>query len=288
MKSIRKNYYKLGIGFVFLVIVVFVWFTMRGHLEVPPVLVVFGVLPIRLYGLFIGFAVIIGSYLIEETLKKSDIYIGNLLFWVFVPGIIGARLWHVLSDFHLYENNLVGALHIWNGGGSIFGAMLGGTLGAYVYLKRHSQPFLKTLEAISLYLPIGQIIGRFGNLVNQELFGPPTNLFWGMYVREGNRPDRFVEFSYFHPAFLYEIIGNIFLFCILRWLYNRKGLRGDGLIVAVYLMGYGGIRFFVDFFRLDRDIFLFLSLGQIVSLIMVSIGGGYFLYLKFRNKKREC
>lgn len=262
------------------------FFAFKGYIEIPRYLNILG-LSFNLYGLLIGLGALVVYELTSRLLtsKEKDL-VKPFLPWMILFIFLGARFWHVVTDFYLYQNNLIGIFQVWNGGMSIFGALLGGLGSLYIYLKFFVFPDsdpgskkLSILEKIALYLPLGQIIGRFGNFVNHELFGPPTNLPWGMFVPESYRPEQFKEFEFFHPAFLYEIIGNIVVFSILYKVYRVRGIKGDGLLLYIYLAGYSLVRFAVDFFRMDPDIIGFLSIGQIVTLLIFVV----FILLILRN-----
>ncbi|MEA1909467.1 MAG: prolipoprotein diacylglyceryl transferase family protein, partial [Patescibacteria group bacterium] len=117
---------------------------------------------------------------------------------------------------------------------------------------------------------LGQIIGRFGNFVNQEAFGPPTDLPWKMWVAVNNRPTGFEDFAYFHPTFLYEVIGLIILFVILRLFRDRLKLSGSRF--WIYIIGYSILRYFVEYFRVDSDFWGSLTVAQWGSLVLIVIG----------------
>jgi len=206
--------------------------------------------------------------------------IEDALFYAVIPGVIGARLWHVFTDWHLYQNNPIEALFIWQGGLGIYGAILGGILGAYLYCRKKQLPFLKILDIVSLFLPLAQVVGRFGNLVNQEIYGSKTDLPWGFYVQ--------AQQGYYHPAFLYEQVGNMVLFCLLYRLYQRYYLKRksakSGLLTLLYFSGYAIVRFLVDFFRTEPRIYLGMTFAQFFSLAVLLVAG-MLLFLKYRNNK---
>lgn len=239
----------------------------------------------NLYGLILGIAFLTVFQQFQQLLTKKEIRLVKPMFpWLILSMLFCARAWHVITDYELYKDNIVGAFYIWNGGLSIFGALLGlfVCLMFVLYLKglKIGRPVFRSpgekelgiLEKLVLYIPFGQFIGRLGNFVNYELFGPPTNLPWGMFVPEKYRPIEFVSSQFFHPAFLYEMIGTGLLFLLMQYQYKRRGIKGDVTFFYLYLTGYGLVRFFVDFFRMDPDTFWSLSVGQITSLLMIAIG----------------
>jgi phosphatidylglycerol:prolipoprotein diacylglycerol transferase len=235
-------------------------------------------LSFNLYGLILGIALVSVLDSFQRKLDESEKrFLAPAMPWLLLAIIIGARMWHVVTDFYLYKENLVAILYIWNGGLSIFGALLGLFISIYIYTWISKPGLLKSellniLDKLALYLPLGQFIGRIGNFINHELFGPPTNLPWGMFVPSQFRSEQFKDFEFFHPAFLYEMMGTGILFLLFKFLpFFNKSSR-NGVIFYSYLLGYGIIRFVVDFFRLDYDALWILSVGQMVCLLMILFG----------------
>ncbi|MEN8253768.1 MAG: prolipoprotein diacylglyceryl transferase, partial [Patescibacteria group bacterium] len=175
------------------------------------------------YGLIIAVAIFIAVYLIEIKSKKLDIsekYFWNLVFWILLGGVIGARVWHLITDFHLYVDNFWGIFKIWDGGLSILGAIFGGVLSLRLVSRGSRIKHVLSLSNVSgmtlwvvldlaiFGLPFGQAIGRLANYFNQELYGWPTNLPWAIYINPENRALRFKEFGYYHPLFAYEALAT--------------------------------------------------------------------------------
>jgi phosphatidylglycerol:prolipoprotein diacylglycerol transferase len=168
-------------------------------------------------------------------------------------------------------------IRIWEGGIAIQGALLAGMLTLIVYCWRKSRSFWELADALVLALPLGQAIGRWGNFFNQELYGKPTGLPWGIYIDPANRIPGFETLSRFHPAFFYESILNAVLFAILLRM-SKKGKR-EGSLFAGYLAGYGSIRFLVDFVRIDpMPMLMGLRYSQIISIILIA--GATALYVR--------
>ncbi|MCA9386239.1 prolipoprotein diacylglyceryl transferase [Candidatus Dojkabacteria bacterium] len=243
---------------------------LRGYIAVPNAITI-GPLELRLY----GFVIALGMVVVIELVKRHAPFVTeehsiNGLFWVIIPGIIGARMWHVASEYYLYSGNFSEVFAIWHGGLSIFGAMVGGIIGGGAYAWKEKLPIVKTLEYIALFFPIGHAIGRFGNFFNQEIFGPPTNLPWGVFIEKVYRPMEYADYDYFHPAFLYEVIGNFIIFSILYSIYKRSGVTGSGEILAWYIMLYGIMRYILSFIRLDPDAVTTMSF--VTSAGMVGLG----------------
>lgn len=228
-----------------------------------------------LYGFLLGLSFVIAFWLAEHILKKSFPKNTKTVNWsaamgaVFVSGLAGARLWHVFTDWSLYaERPWPAILEVWNGGLGIYGGLVGGTFGLWVWFQwqkkdRRLTPdwtFSTLLDTAAIVLPFAQALGRWGNYVNQELFGPPTTAPWGIFIRPENRPTQWQEFERFHPLFLYESIANLILgtFLWLIWRKSRelpKELRlfqlGSGFYGGMYCLGYGIVRFLLDFSRYD-------------------------------------
>ena len=294
MKNFTKSFFNFPNSgsnlvkiFIIAAVLIGYYLVLRGYIKLPSVISL-GPVNIHFYGLAILGGIATTSYFVNKEIKKfswsKNLVFEDALFFVLIPGVIGARLWHVITDWYLYQNDPVAALYIWNGGLGIYGGIIGGLLGAYIYCRKQKLPFLQILDLLVVFIPLAQIIGRLGNLVNQEIFGPKTSLPWGFYVeRLGN---------YFHPAFLYEQLGNLILFIILYNTYkylrsksypqdqlNHKLIQHkltrlfvgkSGSLFILYLLGYAFIRFIVDFFRLEPAFYLGLTFAQFFSLLVMS------------------
>jgi phosphatidylglycerol:prolipoprotein diacylglycerol transferase len=172
---------------------------------------------------------------------------------------------------------LLNAFAIWNGGLGIIGGLIGGMLGLFIFARARRLPFKDMLGAVAVVIPVGQVIGRLGNLFNHELYGPPTDLPWGQFIPEQFRKSGFEASEYFHPLFLYEALANLVLFTIL-WNLWQRGWRGLKL-VWVYLGGYGVIRFSLDFLRIDGNTGVGgLSYTQWLILAGFIVGGVVYLF----------
>lgn len=236
---------------------------------------------LKFYAVFILLAAFSGTAFfrwIWGRVSKRRLDFSALFLYMVIPGLIGARLYHLLTDWPLYRADPVSALYIWNGGLGIYGAILGGLIGLFVFARKKSLPYWILADLIVLALPLAQAIGRFGNLFNRELAGGVTNLPWGMSL------SGFTE--KFHPAFLYEQVLNLLLFFTLLILAALRKIKpGRGQIVAVYLIGYGIIRFVVDFFRLEpRIIFGVFTVAQLVSLCLALLGAGFLVFRNFLKR----
>jgi phosphatidylglycerol:prolipoprotein diacylglycerol transferase len=232
---------------------------------------------IRYYGIIIVIAMLIAASVAARLAKRNGQdpeHIWGGLTWAIIPAIIGARLWFVLFPpaalidqgmdtawfFQNFFNLQNGAIAIWSGGLSIFGAVLGGLLGAYLYLRRNRQPLAPWLDIAAVALPLGQAIGRWANFINQELYGTPTTLPWGIGIEAAKRVNPYrslvdwpIDTTRFHPLFLYESLWNLIAFFVLLTVYQRRrayGLRA-GDVFLLYLMQYSFIRFLLEFIRVE-------------------------------------
>jgi len=173
---------------------------------------------------------------------------------VAVPfGIVGARLYHVITDYQLYfgpGRQPLDALKIWQGGLGIWGAVAFGVLGAYLVARRRKMVFPAVLDAVAPAILVAQAIGRLGNWFNQELFGRPTTLPWGLEIAPQYRPADYVQFATFHPTFLYEMLWNLAAALLLVWL-DRRFRLGHGKVFALYVMLYCAGRFWIEALRID-------------------------------------
>lgn len=238
------------------------------------------------YGLLIGLSVVMSLYLTEWVLKHYKL--STVTFWQLVPsivvtGIIGARTWHVMTDWQVYQDNPIASLYLWNGGLSILGAVLGGMLGVWFATKRVTTlTFFQVSDAIVLSLPLAQAVGRVGNWVNQELYGPATTLPWKIYISAEKRLPGYENYSYFHPLFAYEIVVLLVIATVL-WLVRKRRVfeNGKGSLTLMYFSLYGVARFFLEFLRLDKKIIFEAGLGLNQLLVgLVAIATSTLLILR--------
>lgn len=198
-------------------------------------------------------------------------------------GLIGARLYYVLYAWSYYHNHLVEIVQLWQGGLAIHGTLIGGGLAAWWYARRHRLSFLLLIDLAVPAMALGQAIGRWGNYFNQELFGRPTALPWGIPIDPSHRPSAFASFEFFHPTFLYESALDLILVGVLVWLIRRWPNRRPGNIAAVYAIGYGIIRLAMEFLRVDYSpIVAGVRWAGVVSVALI-LGG--WLWLNLRNIK---
>lgn len=212
-----------------------------------------GPLTLRMYGLCIALGVIAAVAIAGRrwTARGGDpATFSNLAMWAVPAGVIGARVYHVATDFQKYDNDLVRALKIWKGGLSIWGAIAGGVVGIWLYSRRHGHRLRDLLDTVAPGLAVAQAVGRFGNWFNQELFGKPTDLPWGLEIDLEHRPRGYEANDTFHPTFLYELLWNLLVVAVLIKAERRFRLKG-GQVFALYGALYCLGRFWIELIRID-------------------------------------
>lgn len=239
---------------------------------VSPVLIEIGPFVLRWYGVlmvtaFIVAAAIAARYVERKGHSSSNVWDG--LLWVLIGAVIGARLYYVFiqsprgpDGLERYLANPLEILNVMGGGLHIFGGFIGGAIALWLFARRRQLPVAVYLDGTALGLPLGQAIARLGNFINQELYGPPTTLPWGLRIDPPHRIPPFndlaeyPESTRFHPLFLYESIWNLAGFALLNILTRRfeKRLR-DGDLILLYAVWYPLGRFFLEFLRTDSWFF---------------------------------
>ena len=250
-----------------------------------PILFSIGTFSLRYYSLCILAGVLIGQWFALKRAKKINIaedHILNMVFSSLISGLIGARIFHVLYEYKYYFEHINEIPKVWEGGLAIHGGILFGSIAIYLYCKKQSLQFLDIADLFVPSLLIGQIIGRFGNYFNQEAFGTPTTLPWGIYISPEHRPVNYLSYESFHPTFLYEGLWNTLLLYTILW-YEKKYKKATGSILGIYLIGYGIGRFFIEMIRTDATYLGPLKFVHWISLICILSGGILFL-----RKNHKC
>lgn len=223
--------------------------------------------PLRWYGVIVMAGVIVGSMIVEREIRRrgeNGDRIWDALLWVLPIGIIGARLWFVLNATlggnRFYIENPGSIIRVWEGGLHIFGGFLFGAAALLWYLRQNKLDPWLFLDSAGPALLIGQGIGRIANFINQELYGPPTTLPWGIPISADHRLPEFqdmslypVETTRFHPTFAYEMLWNFTTAGLLLWLSRRYGKElKPGTLFAGWLIAAGLGRVVIEFFRPDQ------------------------------------
>ncbi len=261
------------------------FFNFLHSFKPQPIFLRLGLFNFYWYSFLIIIGLVLGFFLILSFAKKLKIkkeLIEDLFCYLIVGGFIGARLYHVFSEWPYYLKNPLNIFKVWQGGLGIFGGVIVGLAILFWFGKKHKLNFLLLADIIAPSLILGQAIGRWGNYFNQEVFGSPTNLPWGIPIALANRPAGFFANEYFHPTFLYESLWNLLVFLILLFLlklifFSKKSRQENkiktGIIFSSYLILYSFGRFFLEFLRIDfQPIILGLRLGQFFALLMFIIG----------------
>lgn len=257
--------------------------------EFEPQSIIFSFGPIALhwYGLCMLTAIAVSFWVLQKNIKDFGVtreQLWDLVLWLIIGGIVGARVYEVLFvDFTYYVTYPSEIIKIWHGGLAIHGAWLGGIVVVWLQAKKFHLNFLKILDSLSLVMPLGQAIGRWGNYFNQELYGLPTGSPWGIPISFVNRVAGFEQFTHFHPTFLYESIGNLLIFFVLLFFYKKKNFPGQ--LLMMYIGLYSILRLSLEFIRLDPAFMVYGIRWPILFSALCVIGSvaGYIQLSK--NKK---
>jgi phosphatidylglycerol:prolipoprotein diacylglycerol transferase len=261
----------------------------------PPIAFRLGPFAVHWYGIIIVSAVLVAAYIATLEAKRrgqDPEHVWNALLLCLVLGIIGARIYHVFSSprggmvgWDYYRQNPMAILQIWHGGLAIYGAVIGGVLAVYIYSRLNKLSFLQWVDIGTPGLILAQVIGRWGNFVNQELYGYPTSLPWGITIAPAYRIPPFDDLTVyppdtrFHPVFLYESLWNLLGFILLMYVARRYAdrlLNGD--ILCLYAIWYPVGRMFVEALRPDAWLIGGIAAAQIFAAIAIVVSGAIILY----------
>jgi prolipoprotein diacylglyceryl transferase len=197
--------------------------------------------------------------------------------WGFPAGIVGGRLYHVATSWNQVPHTWWGPFAIWKGGLGIWGGIVFGVLVGLWRVRRRGADVSLMLDSAAPAILVAQAIGRIGNYFNQELFGGPTSLPWGLQIDAVNRPSGYLRYATFQPTFLYELIWNLALAGALVLLGRRRTIRAPGLF-ALYVAGYSAFRIFEETLRVDpAHRFLGLRLNLYVAVLVSTAGLAWFV-----------
>ncbi|MDJ0771692.1 MAG: prolipoprotein diacylglyceryl transferase [Ilumatobacter sp.] len=246
-----------------------------------------GPLDLRAYGLMIALGVIAAVWMMGRMLEQKRLGTAedasSIAVWGVAAGVIGARLYHVATDWDRFSDDLGSIPRLWEGGLGIPGGLLAGVFAGLWQARRRGIGAAETLTCAAPAIPLAQAIGRWGNWFNQELFGKQTDLPWALEIDDDHLPAGFESGTTFHPTFLYESMWNIGLVGVLLWIDRRLRL-GAGRLFAVYLIGYGAGRFWIEGLRIDPSSELGgLRWNQWVALAAVVGGGAYLVATRGRR-----
>jgi prolipoprotein diacylglyceryl transferase len=244
-----------------------------------------GPLFVHAYGLAYVFAVAAAILITRRRWARAG---GNadlvyrVAAWAFPAGLIGGRIYFLITTPSQVPPHWWGPFAIWKGGLGIWGGVAGGAAAGLWVLHRHLDraQVRRFMDAAAPSLLVAQAIGRVGNYFNQELFGKPTDLPWGLKIDPAHRPPGYQAYATFQPTFLYEILWNLSLAALLVWLGRRRKIRPPGLF-ALYVAGYSGFRIVEETLRIDySNHILGLRLNFFVAVLLCAAGLIWFLAIQ--------
>lgn len=254
-----------------------------------------GPVPIRGYALCIILGIVAAIWIGEKRWVArggAPGEVSDLAIWAVPFGLVGGRLYHVATDWELYfgeGKNPVTALYVWRGGLGIWGAIALGAVGVMIGCRARGIKVLPLLDALAPGVLVAQALGRWGNWFNQELYGGPTNLPWGLEIDVAHRESRYLDVATYHPTFLYECLWNLAAFAVLIWL-DRRFRLGHGRVVALYVMLYTAGRGWIENMRIDEvqlnDV-LGLRLNVWTSIVLFVLATAWFVWSARRHPGRE-
>ncbi len=241
-----------------------------------------GPLPIRAYALCILLGIVVaiwygGKRWVERGGRPGTV--ADVAVWAVPFGIVGGRIYHVATDWQIYfgedGKGFFAALRIWDGGLGIWGAVLLGGVGTWIGVRRKGIPLPPFADAVAPGVVLAQAIGRWGNWFNQELFGRPTDLPWGLVIDPANRPAGYEAYETFHPTFLYESLWCVGVAAVLIWA-DRRWTMGHGRVFALYITLYSVGRAMWESLRIDEaHQFFGIRLNVFTSLVVIAGGIAY-------------
>lgn len=260
-----------------------------------------GSITIYYYGIIIMLGALaaagLAAYEARRKGQSSEIVWDGLV-WVLIGGIVGARLWHIFTPpasmveagitTYYYLTHPLDAINIRAGGLGIPGAVIGGLLALYIFVRRRKLDFLFWLDVVAPALALGQAIGRWGNFFNQELYGSPSTLPWAIQINPENRLPGYENEATYHPLFLYESLWNFGIVALLLWLgrkYDDRLFNGD--LFLIYLITYPLGRFLLEFLRLDPSQVGGININQTIMLLVALSAAGVLVWRHWRNRTSE-
>ncbi|MBL7201243.1 MAG: prolipoprotein diacylglyceryl transferase [Anaerolineae bacterium] len=247
-----------------------------------PIAFQIGPIAVHWYGILIVTGILAAAYLSTYTAKlwaEDPQLVWDALVWCVFLGVIGARLYHVVTgqpstgvDLQYYLQHPLKIFATWEGGLGIYGAVAGGALGLFIVIRRAKRDIWRWMDITVPGLVLAQAIGRWGNFINQELYGQPTDLPWGLYIPPSHRLPGYDIYERFHPIFFYESMWNLatcLVLVYLTWRYRDRLV--SGIITCIYFIAYSTIRFLLEFIRLDSPAVGegMITIAQIVALVLI-------------------
>lgn len=250
-------------------------------LPIPPQSIHIGPITLYYYSLCLLVGFFAGIMLAKYQARKFQFepkIVDDLIPWVFVGGLVGARGYHVIDRWGYYHDHLWEIVAVWQGGIGFYGGLLGGLLLAFLFARKHKHDYLHLLDLFAPPILLAQAIGRIGNYFNQEAFGPPTNLPWKIYIDPLHRPSQWLPEPYFHPLFLYESLLNFIGFGVL-FIISKKTTTLRGFSFGLYAVWYGAVRLLLEQLRFDTAQLYGVKVATIISALVLVLG----CYLIYRS-----
>lgn len=256
-----------------------------------PIFFKIGNIYIYWYSIILLIAFVIGCLVVFKEAKKIGLEkekLENFIFYTIPIALIGARVYYVLFNLDYYLKYPIDIIKVWEGGLAIHGGILAGFLCLLYFTKKNKINIFKMLDILVIGLIIGQIIGRWGNFMNSEAYGPITtlNFLKNIHLPKFIIDGMFIEGKYHHPTFLYESLWNLIGLIIILIIKNNK-INKVGIITSIYLIWYGIGRFLIESLRTDSLMFLNLKIAQFVSILFIIIGLIVLIYSIKKGEKYE-
>jgi prolipoprotein diacylglyceryl transferase len=254
-----------------------------------------GPVPLRGYALCIIAGIIASIWIGERRWAARGGTRGevtDLALWAVPFGVVGGRLYHVITDHDLYfgeGKSPIQALYVWRGGLGIWGAIALGAVGIWLGARSKGIRVPPVLDALAPGVLVAQAMGRWGNWFNQELFGKPLDAPWALKIDAGNRPPGYEQYATFQPTFLYESIWDLAAFAFVLWA-DRRWKLGHGRVMALYVMAYTAGRGWIETLRIDTveyEHVLGLRLNVWTSIVLFCLSAAYFVVVGRRRPGRE-
>ena len=252
-----------------------------GDLEIGP-------LALHAYGVMLLLGIVAATWLtgVRWVRRGGDwdlVY--RVAMWGVLGGIVGARLYHVITSWSTVDGEWWEPFAVWEGGLGIWGGIAGGVLAGAIVVRRAGESVFRFMDAVAPGLLLAQAIGRFGNYFNQELFGKPTDLPWALEIDPANRPEGFEQFATFHPTFLYESLWNLLGVAVLLLVDRRVRIRAPG-VFALYVAWYTFGRFWEELLRIDPSHeYLGLRLNAYVAIAVFVAAVAAFVWSQRRTER---
>ncbi len=250
-----------------------------------------GPVPLHFYGIMLAIGVLVAAKWTERRwirMGGDAALVGEFAIYIVASGVIGARIYHLFTGYNWTEGGLAGTVKIWEGGLSIWGAVIGGLVAVVVLSRIRRFDTMAFIDAAVPGIAAAQAIGRWGNWFNQELFGRPSDLPWAVEIDPSHRPPGFEGFETFHPTFLYESLWMVAVVAALVVVERRVTLR-RGQLFALYVMLYTSFRVLMEWVRIDKATKVFggLRWNGLFSVVLFAAALGWFLWLRRHGRATD-